>query len=153
MPMSIQPPEPPVTLTLECVDRANIRFEIRNAGTTDTALPLGLALANGRKYLVSELNLRMRPANGVGTDYHYWPRGYPVAVGGRLDPWFEALPVGATYRMSAKAEDFFAFGRQPGFPSGVELSLRWTMSAERPKSLFPLVYWTGTLVSNSCMAP
>jgi len=154
MPIPVQPPEsPPVTLTLECVDSANIRFEIRNVGSTDTALPLGQALANGRKYLINELNLRMKPANGNGTDYHYWPRDYPVAIGGRLDPWFEALPVGATYRMSATAEDFFAFGRQASFPSGIELSLRWTLSAETPKSLFPLVYWTGTLISNSCIAP
>jgi hypothetical protein len=27
--------------------------------------------------------LRMKPANGNGTDYHYWPRGYPVAIGGQ----------------------------------------------------------------------
>jgi hypothetical protein len=27
--------------------------------------------------------------------------------------WFEALPAGAASRMSAKAEDFFAFKRQP----------------------------------------
>jgi hypothetical protein len=94
------------------VDSAIIRFEIRNVGSTDTALPLGQALANGRKYLINELNLRMKPANGNGTDYHYWPRDYPVAIGGRLDQWFEALPVGASYRMSARAEDFFAFGRQ-----------------------------------------
>ena len=153
IPIPVQLSEPPVTLTLECVDPSNIRLEIRNAGTADTSLPLGQALANGRKYLISELNLRMKPANGSGTDYHYWPRGYPVAIGGRLDPWFEALPVGATYRMPAKAEDFFAVGRQPSFPSGIELSLRWTMSVARPKSLFPLVYWTGTLISNSCMVP
>jgi len=92
-------------------------------------------------------------SNGNSTEYHYSPRAYPVAIGGRLDPWFEALPAGASYRMSAKAEDFFAFSRQASFPIGAELSLRWTMSAETPKSLFPLVYWTGTLISNSCTAP
>src|SRR3954466_7173532 len=80
-PMSIpmQPPgSPPVTLTLECVDSAAIRFEIANVGTADTALPLGSALANGRKYMIDNLNLRMKPTNGNGTDYHYWPRHYPV---------------------------------------------------------------------------
>ncbi len=47
MAIPVQPPEsPPVTLTLECVDSAIIRFEIRNVGSTDTALPLGQALAN-----------------------------------------------------------------------------------------------------------
>jgi len=147
------PESPPVTLTLECIDSTTIRFEITNAGSTDTALPLGQGLANGRKYLISGLNLRMKPSNGNGTDYNYWPRHYPVAIGGRLDQWFEALPAGATYRMSAKLEDFFGFNRQDRFPRGVELSLRWTMSAETPKSLFPLVYWTGTLISNTCTAP
>jgi hypothetical protein len=148
-----QPESQPVTLTLECVDSATIRFEITNVGSTDTALPLGHALANGRKYLIDDLNLRMKPSNGNGTDYHYWPRDYPSAIGGRLDRWFEALPSRASYRMSAKLEDFFGFSPQDSFPRGVELSLRWTMSAETPKSLFPLVYWTGTLMSNSCIAP
>jgi hypothetical protein len=152
--MPIQPPESlPVRLTLDCVDPATIRFEITNVGSTDTALPLGVGLANGRKYLINELNLRMKPSNGNGTDYHYWPRNYPVAIGGRLDRWFEALPAGASYRMSAKLEDFWGFNSHDSFPRGIELSLRWTMSAETPKSLFPLVFWTGTLISNTCTAP
>ena len=154
MPLPMQSPDSqPVTLTLECVDSATIRFEIANVGSTDTALPFGHALANGRQYLIDDLNLRVKPSTGNSTDYHYWPRAYPVAIGGRLDQWFEALPARASYRMSAKAGDFFAFGRQASFPTEAELSLRWTMSAETPKSLFPLVYWTGTLISNHCTVP
>ena len=153
-PIPLQSPEsPPVTLTLECVDSSTIRFEITNVGTTDTALPLGSALANGRKYMIDKLNLRMKPTNGNGTDYHYSPRDYRSVTGGRFDQWFQAFPAGASYRMSAKLEDFFGFSGQDRFPRGVELSLRWTMSAETPKSLFPLVFWTGTLVSNTCTAP
>ena len=154
--IALQSPEsPPVTLTLECVDSTTIRFEITNAGATDTSLPLGYALANGQKYVINQLYLRMKPSNGNGTDYHYSPRHYPVAIGGRVDPWFEALPAGASYRMSAKLGDFFGFNGSDfdSFPRGIELSLRWTMSAETPKSLFPLVYWTGTLKSNTCTAP
>jgi hypothetical protein len=135
------------------VDSTTIRFDITNVGSEDTALPLGSALANGRKYMIDNLNLRMKPTNGNGTDYHYWPHDYPVAIGGRLDPWFQALPAGATYGMSAKLEDFWRFNSHDSFPRGVELSLRWTMSAETPKSLFPLVFWTGTLISNTCTAP
>jgi hypothetical protein len=151
---AIQPVESqPVTLRLECVDSANVRFEITNVGAADTALRLGSVLANGRKYMIDDLNLRMKPPNGNGTEYHYWPRDYPVAIGGRVDQWFQALPARAVYRMPAQAEDFFAFGRQPSFPPGYELSLRWNISAETPKSLLPLVYWTGTLISNSCTAP
>jgi hypothetical protein len=149
-----QPPESqPVTLTLECVDSANIRFQIANTGPTDTALRLGDALANGRKYMINDLNLRMKPPNGNGTDYHYWPRDYPSAIAGRLDQWFQAFPVRAVYSMTAKAEDFFELGRPATFPKGIPLSLRWTISAEEPKSLFPLIYWTGTLISNTCVAP
>jgi hypothetical protein len=37
--------------------------------------------------------------------------------------------------MSAKLEDFDGFNRQDSFPRGVELSLRWTMSAETPKRI------------------
>ena len=156
MPISVQPPDSqPVTLTLECVDSATIRFEITNVGSTDTALPLGRGLANGRQYLIDGLNLRMKPSNGNGngTDYHYFPRHNRAVTGGRFDQWFEALPAGAAYRMSAKLEDFEGFNSHDSFPRGIELSLRWTMSAETPKSLFPLVYWTGTLISNSCTAP
>ena len=115
IPMQL-PESPPVTLTLECVDSTTIRCEITNAGSTDRALPLGQGLANGRKYLISGLTLRMKRSNGNGTDYKYWPRHYPVAIGGRLDQWFEALPAGATYRMSAKLEDFFGVNPQDSFP-------------------------------------
>ena len=156
MSIPMQSPESPsVRLTLECVDSTTIRFEITNVGLTDTALPLGFALANGQKYVINQLYLRMKPSNGNGTDYHYSPRHYPVAIGGRVDPWFEALPAGASYRMSAKLGDFFGFNGSDfdSFPRGIELSLRWTMSAETPKSLFPLVFWTGTLISNTCIAP
>ena len=135
------------------MDSATIRFEITNVGTTDTALPLGRGVANGRQYLISGLHLRMKPANGNGTDYDYLPRHYRAVTGGRFDQWFEALPAGASYRMSARLEDFFGFNAKDTFPRRIELSLRWTMSAETPKSLFPLVYWTGTLVSNTCAAP
>ena len=136
-PMPMQSGEPqPVTLRLECVDRANVRFEIANVGATDTALRLGTALGNGQKYTIDDLNLRVRPPNGNGAEFHYSPRDYPVAIGGRLDQWFQAFPVGAGYRMSAKAEDFFGFGRYPTFTPGVELSLRWNISAETPKNLF-----------------
>jgi hypothetical protein len=151
-----QPPESqPVRLTLECVDSTTIRFEVTNVGSKDTALSLGFALANGQKYVINQLYLRMKPSNGNGTDYHYSPRHYPVVIGGRVDPWFEALPAGASYRMSAKLGDFFGFNGSDfdSFPRGVELSLRWTMSAETPKSLFPLVFWTGRLISNTCTAP
>src|SRR4051812_4342490 len=72
IPMQL-PETPPITLTLECADSTTIRFEITNAGSTETALPLGRGLANGRKYLISGLNLRMKPANGNGADYNYWP--------------------------------------------------------------------------------
>ena len=151
---STQPAEsPPVALTLECVDSSTIRFEIANVGPADTALPLGQALANGRKYMINGLNLRMSPSNGDGTDYHYWPRDYPAGIAGRVDQWFQAFPVRAVYRMSAKLQDFSGFAPQDRFPRGVDLSLRWTMSAETPKSLFPLFFWTGTLISNSCTAP
>ena len=151
---SLQPAEAqPVTLTLVCVDSGTIRFAISNVGATDTALPLGIVLANGRQYLISDLNLRMKGVNGEGTDYHYWPRAYPAAIAGRVDQWFQALPVHAVYSMSAKAEDFLASGRPAAFPKGVSLALRWTTSAEPPKSLLPLIYWAGTLISNSCTAP
>jgi hypothetical protein len=152
-PMPVQSVEsPPVTLRLNCVDRANVRFEITNVGATDTSLPLGIALANGNKYVINDLHLRINPSNGNGTELHYWPRGYPFAIGGRVDQWFQAFPVGSVFRMSAKAEDF-GLGRYPNFTPGVELSLRWSVAAETPKNLFPLVYWTGTLISNSCTVP
>jgi hypothetical protein len=152
-PIPTQSVEPePVTLRLECVDRANVRFEITNIGATDTSLPLGSAFGNGQKYTINDLHLRIKPPNGTGAEFHYWPRDYPLLIAGRLDQWFQAFPVGAVFRMSAKAEDFW-LGRYPSFTPGVELSLRWNMSAETPKNLFPLVYWTGTLISNSCTVP
>ena len=80
-PVSVQPPQSqPVTLTLECVDSANIRFEITNVGSTDTALRLGSILANGRKYMVAGLHLRLKPPNGNDTDTDYWPRDYPARL-------------------------------------------------------------------------
>jgi len=153
-PIPLQSAEsPPVTLKLDCVNRASVRFEITNVGATDTSLPLGTSVANGQRYMIGDLNLRIKLANGNSTEFHYWPRDYPSAIAGRLDQWFQAFPVGSVFRMSAKEEDFSVVGRYPSFTPGVELSLRWNISGETPKNLFPLIYWTGTLISNSCTVP
>jgi hypothetical protein len=136
-------------LTLDCVDSTHIAFDIANSGMTDTAVRLGSVFANGHKYTVDDLQLRLRTPDGQVTAWHYWPRDYPSVVGGQVGDWFEALPVRTTYRMSATAEDFVP--RQAKFPARSELSLRLTIAPVPPKSGL-LVYWSGTLTSNSCTA-
>src|SRR4029450_14104132 len=60
----MHPPESQlVRLTLECVDSTTIRFEITNVGSTDTALPLGFALANGQKCVINTLYRRVKLAS------------------------------------------------------------------------------------------
>jgi hypothetical protein len=39
-----------VTLTLECRDSGEIKFEIRNVGSTDTILRLGNVMGDGGKW-------------------------------------------------------------------------------------------------------
>jgi hypothetical protein len=136
-----------VRLTLDCVDSAHIVFDIANIGMIDTAFRLGSVLGNGRKYTVDDLRLRLRTPDGPVSEWHYRPRDYPVVVGGTVEDWFEALPVRATYRMSATAEDFVP--RQAKFPARTQLSLRLTVAPVQPKA-GRLVYWSGTLTSNSC---
>jgi hypothetical protein len=138
-----------VTLTLRCLDSTHITLELKNVGATDTALRLGSLLGNG--YMVDELDLVSRTPSGRVMEGHYSPREYPAVIGGAIGEWVEPLPARAAYTTFAKPNDFMidGMGRLDAFPSGSELSLKWTVRAPRPQ-VWLLAYWSGTLTSNSC---
>ena len=143
-----------LALTLDCVDSTHITFAIRNVGESDTAVRLGNILSNGAKYTVADLHLRQKTTTGQITESHYYPRRYPVRVGGNLEEWIQPIPARSSYVMSAEPDDFWAFrvvnGPRPlPFYPGVELSLRLTIPEPRPEAMLRF-YWSGTLTSNSC---
>jgi hypothetical protein len=139
-----------LTLTLECRDPGHISFEISNGGATDTALVLGSTVGNGRKYMITALDLTLKSREGGRTEHHYSPRDYPSVIGGTVGDWVQAVPARAAYGMSATPGDFFhGLERLTAFPPGAELSLRWAVRKPLPEAML-LAYWNGTLTSNAC---
>ncbi|HET7617367.1 MAG TPA: hypothetical protein VF159_05430 [Gemmatimonadaceae bacterium] len=142
--------QPDLALRLECRTPHEIRFELRNDGTVDTAVVAGVAIGDGPYFTVEGLELFARTPAGSQIVYRFRPYRYPVAVRGTAGQWLEPIPVHGTFRMTALSADFVGNGERPDvFPSGATLTLRWTIPAPRPERMKPF-FWSGTLTSNTC---
>ena len=97
---------------------------IRNGGPDDTAIIFGVALANGRKYLVDEMTLQVTGGGRV-EEYRYRPMHYPGVIAGRIDDWIVPLPVGTSYTLTFQPVDFVSTSvRLNDLPKDARLSLR-----------------------------
>lgn len=139
-----------------------LRATVRNTGLEDTAIVLGITLANGKVYLPTSVTLRVRrPPSEDEEELSY---GHPehAVFSGRLDPWVVPLPRGSSYTLSIPASHFHStktpfktleITEQP-------LEMRLALDA-RPigrvsndmAGLRCLRLWAGTLASHAVRAP
>ena len=94
-----QSPDPPLvspSLVLRCGEGpGEVMLSIHNPNETDTAILLGVSLANGRWYLPRELVVELR-RNGNPAVEELVFRG-PSAIAGRMDHWVVTLRVRSTF--------------------------------------------------------
>jgi hypothetical protein len=110
--LSAQSQERTVELIFRCDRRSDsLEFTIAllNSGSTDTSLVIGGILANGRKYLASELAVEVRGTNGH-TRYAYSDPSVP-GIAGRLDPWVVGLPGRSAFTLTRPWNHFWADGK------------------------------------------
>ena len=91
-------------------DEISLRITLRNRDTADTAVVLGIILANGAKYLADSLALDVRTGSDV-TRYRYGDPSVPV-IAGRVDAWVVSLPAASEYTIVRPLNHFWSGGGQ-----------------------------------------
>jgi hypothetical protein len=127
-----------------------MQFELANGGDSDTTVVPGSVIGNGRWYRIDGLQLVVKAASGSQSVFRYSPRRYPAAIAGSLGEWRQPVPAHTTLQVAADPDDFLnETTRLRAWEPGAELLLRWTLHEPRPDAML-LIFWSGSLESNSC---
>jgi len=119
------PPQPDLSLVLKCGEQPNeLALTILNSGQTDTAVLIGIALANGRWYLPRELVVDLRRSGSAEVEELVY--NGPTGIAGRIDHWVVALPVRATFAVLIRSTDFVSTTAPTAATPPTELTVRLT---------------------------
>ena len=101
---------PQVEMTLQCqpvVNATNLRISLRNTGTIDVNLVLGITLGNGREYIAQALFLQVKSRDGDAVEsFQYSDPGRSFIIAGRVDPWIVPLPAGSEFSITRPVTHF-----------------------------------------------
>jgi hypothetical protein len=146
--------QPGISLTLDCGERPDeVVLRIRNSGEVDTAVLLGIVIANGRWHVPRELVVELRRAGSPDIEQLVYRS--PAGIAGRLDHWIVGLPVRSTFTLTLRPTEFVSVSSTPGLAPPGELTARLTgravMSDLNPdmKGVLAWRLWKGTATSNS----
>ena len=96
-----------LSLTLACGKQpSELTLSIANTGTADSALRLGVVLANGAWYQPKELAIELVRVGGEQPETLVY-EGLS-GIGGRIDHWIAALPARATFTLVLQSSDFIS---------------------------------------------
>ena len=150
---STPPPEAP-SLVLSCGEQSSeVTLTIRNADQTDTAVLIGIALANGRWYQPRELLMDLRRTGSPEVEELSYNGATNIA--GRIDHWVIALPAGATYALTLHAAEFVSTSATRAVAPPEELRIRLTgrpITSELNVDMAGMKawrLWTGSVSSNA----
>ena len=150
---SAPPPAAP-SLVLSCGEQSSeVTLTIRNADQTDTAVLIGMALANGRWYQPRELVMELR-RNG-SPDVEELLYNGATNIAGRIDHWVVALPAGATYALTLRAAEFASTSATRAGTPPEELRVRLTgrpITSDLNVDMTGMKawrLWTGSVSSNA----
>jgi len=122
---SSAPPQANLSLALSCgAQPGDVRLSIHNFDQTDTAILIGIALANGRWYLPRELVIELRRSGS--TEVEELVYNGPTSVAGRMDHWVVGLPAQASFTLTLRAADFIATSPARVVSPAEELKVRLT---------------------------
>jgi hypothetical protein len=148
--------QPSISFTAGCSARPDeVTLTIHNLTDTDTAVLLGYALANGRRYLPRELTVEIK--RNRNSEFEPLVYNGPSNVAGRMDHWIVTLPANASFILPLRASDFGAntAGFTPLTAPPEELRIRVTgkvIAADLSLDMAGMKLWhlwEGTAVSNS----
>jgi hypothetical protein len=147
-------PQPNIVLTLDCGERPDeVVLSIRNSGEVDTAVLLGIVIANGRWHVPRELMVELKRAGSPDIEQLVYRS--PAGIAGRIDHWIVGLPVRSTFTLTLRPTDFVSISSTPGLATPSELRARLTgraITSDLNPDMTGLQawrLWTGTVTSNS----
>ena len=142
------------SLVLSCGEQSSeVTLTIRNADQTDTAVLIGIALANGRWYQPRELLMDLRRTGSPEVEELSYNGATNIA--GRIDHWVIALPAGATYALTLHAAEFVSTSATRAVAPPEELRIRLTgrpITSELNVDMAGMKawrLWTGSVSSNA----
>jgi hypothetical protein len=146
----------PIRMVLSCQSTRSLTVRFENVGTEDTAIVVGITLANGRRYIMDGLTLQVKGDQSSGVESWRISHHYSPNVAGRMDDWIVPLPIGGAFDLKLDASQLWSeqFNRLEGFPLNARVSLRLPLRAPNPgmdvRGLGLLRVWTGNgvLASN-----
>jgi hypothetical protein len=119
------PPPAALSLVLSCGEQSSeVTLSIRNADQADTAVLIGIALANGRWYQPRELVMELIRSGSPEVEELLYNGATNIA--GRMDHWVIALPAGATYALTLRAAEFVSTSATRTVAPPEELKVRLT---------------------------
>jgi hypothetical protein len=141
------------SLVLRCGEEpGEVTLSIHNPDQTDTAILLGVSLANGRWYLPRELVVELT-RNGNPEIEELVFRG-PSGIAGRMDHWVVPLPTRSTFILTLRPSDFISTSAARAVSAPEELKIRLTGRSINSDLSLDMTgmktwrVWTGTVVSN-----
>jgi hypothetical protein len=147
------PPQVNLSLVLSCgTQPGDVRLSIHNSDQTDTAILVGIALANGRWYIPRELVVELRRTGSTEVEELLY--NGPTGIAGRIDHWVVSLPVQATFTLTLRAADFITTSAAGAVSPPEELKVRLTgrpITSDLNVDMTGMKawrVWTGTAVSN-----
>ena len=148
------PPPAALSLALSCGEQSSeVTLTIRNPDQTDTAVLIGIALANGRWYQPRELVMELRRSGSPEVEELLYKGATNIA--GRVDHWVIALPAGATYALTLRATEFVSTSAARAGAPPEELSVRLTgrpITSDLNVDMTGMKawrLWTGSVSSNA----
>jgi hypothetical protein len=147
-------PQPSISLRLNCGEQpSEVVLSIRNTGEADTAVLLGIVIANGRWHAPRELVVEIKRADTPDNEELVYRT--PAGIAGRIDHWIVGLPVRSTFMLSLHPMEFVSTSSIPNSAPPVELTVRLTGRSVTSdlnldmKGLQAWRVWTGSVTSNS----
>ena len=148
------PPPAAPSVVLSCGEQSSeVTLSIRNADQTDTAVLIGIALANGRWYQPRELVMELRRSGSPEVEELLYNGATNVA--GRIDHWVIGLPSGATYALTLRAAEFISTSATRAVAPPEELRVRLTgrpITSDLNVDMTGMKawrLWTGSVSSNA----
>jgi hypothetical protein len=117
-------------LRMQCLrsaDAVALRINLRNVGSTDTAVVLGTSIGNGQRYAADSLVLDFKRSQNDDAEGFRPTLG---AVFGRIDPWIVTLPAASEFSFE-RPEDYFFSSRGDPLEIGSSGFIRLRLIQER----------------------
>jgi hypothetical protein len=146
--------EPDISLSLACgPSDSTVSLTLRNPTEANTAVLLGIVLANGQWYLPREIVAELTREGSADTETLVF--GGPRNIAGPMDHWVVALPMRSAFTLTLSANDFISTSAVQASSAPEQLRVRLTGKSITSDLNVDMTgmkswrLWNGTATSNT----